>query len=226
LIHGGSDEASVPLASLTKIASVLTALSLRGDPDAYHLVSADDLAGSEYSRLRPGDEIRLADLIALALVSSDNGAAQSLAGACGLDRDSFVAEMGRTVAGLGIQGFSFSDPAGLSAGNKGTAAGIARLFAVAADNPVLAEAMSRPEFSLLSKAGRPIKAVTTNRLLGRKGGPVFGKTGFTNAAGGCFAGLWESGDRRFIVSVLGSADKNTRFSEAWSLAGWAAAVQP
>src|SRR5678815_6159090 len=92
----------------------------------------DFLKGTK-SRLRLGAELPRHERLRLALMSSDNRAASSLARTYPGGTRAFVAAMNAKAAELGMTHTRYADPTGLSAQNVSTANDLARLVAAAAE---------------------------------------------------------------------------------------------
>lgn len=107
-----------PIASITKLMTALKAFELF-PPNKTFIVSAKAVKNhGEAGKLKPGAKLTRDELIKLALMSSSNDAAYTLAEQYGLE--TFVASMNQTAQQLKLTQTSFVDPTGLSAKNQST----------------------------------------------------------------------------------------------------------
>lgn len=147
------------------------------------------------------------ELLTLALVKSDNFAAQILCS----NLDHCVDKMNARAAELGMTDTKFFEPTGLDYGNVSTAHDLLKLMMVVSTNQTVSELSSLPSAEINAN-GKMIKVNNTNPLTS-KFSIVLSKTGFTNAAGGCLVMVMNSeiGKRFFIL--LGSKNTKTRIPD-------------
>src|SRR5437763_11225350 len=112
-----------PIASLTKLMTAMVVLDA-GQPDD-ELIGVDtgdfDFLKGSRSRLRMGTTLSRRDMLRLALMSSENRAASSLARHYPGGTPAFVAAMNAKAAALQMTRTHYADPTGLSADNVSTA---------------------------------------------------------------------------------------------------------
>ncbi|PIP33938.1 hypothetical protein COX69_03950 [Candidatus Falkowbacteria bacterium CG_4_10_14_0_2_um_filter_48_10] len=218
-------DTSRPIASLTKIVAALALIANHPKWQEYSRIRDTDIRLGGSSRLLAGDELTVKDLLYLCLIGSDNGAASSLAAAVGLSQEEFVLEMNRQAALFGLRETRFVDPVGLSRQNVSTPREYAVLLDQALRQEIIREAAGRKEYICATRRGRQIRLNSTNELLGQAGGDLQmlgGKTGYTQAAGYCFAGQFAlPGGSRVISVIFGASQEKERFREAEKLALWA-----
>lgn len=168
------------IASITKLMTALVALELH--PDLSDTVAVrPEWTGAEGSSmyLRAGEELTLEELLYGLLLSSGNDAALAVAGYCAGDVESFVAEMNKTAARLGMNDTHFANPSGLDDPEH---------YSTAYDMAILARAVLERE-ELRTIAGTRSAAVAGrcltnhNKLLWRYEGCTGLKTGYTDEAG-------------------------------------------
>jgi D-alanyl-D-alanine carboxypeptidase (penicillin-binding protein 5/6) len=237
-----SKEADQPraIASLTKIAAVLTALEWAeaqgvalstGVPVPAGAISG----GANPLGLQAGDEVSLETAFFAAMMASDNTSTHAFAewigsrlGDASAPRAGvarFVDRMNELAVRLGMSGTRFVTPHGLedATGNAGvsTAADVARLALAALDHPGMLRLASEKEREVgFLRKGKPVRVrlMNTNELVGSRG--IDGlKTGTTRRAGPCLVAtatrdLSVGGavrPSRLVVVVLDAGD---RFREA------------
>ncbi len=217
-LYTQNDHRQRPLASVTKLVTVLVILS-RHDPA--ELVTIPTLPSyipeAELLGLSAGETYRLGDLVKAALIPSANDAADALALYDSGSLTKFAAQMNLKLSSWGIEGGRFSGPSGLQdAGNSTTAEALGRIALLALQNPLIRDTVAQASVSLTSTGGRTLTGTTTNKLLATSG--FYGiKTGYTLAAGQCFVGLTRINGHEVITVILGSSD---RFGETQTLVNW------
>jgi D-alanyl-D-alanine carboxypeptidase len=214
------------IASLTKLATALVFLDSGTRLDGYYEVKQSDIVSGGQIYLSPGDQVKRQDLLGLALVGSANSAARALAASTGFAENDFVAEMNDLASKLGLSQTEFVDPAGLYIGNVSTAREISVLLEEAMSHPEIFRMLGLEVYEFRTKGGRFVRADNTDRLLAvypRESIDLEGgKTGFTRAAGYCFASRFTSDEGNSLISVvLGGSDLGARFSETEKMVNWA-----
>lgn len=214
-----------PIASITKLMTALVFLENNpGWDKTYTITEADKIIGGHLN-LFLGDEVKIKDLFYTSLVASDNGATMALVHASGLSEKEFVSRLNTKAQALGLLQTNFADPVGLSDNNLSSAREVALLVQAALNQPEIKKAVSLAEYSYVTVQGREKKVESTDYLLFIEAEPDLGtfggKTGYTDAAGYCFAGkFFSQSGKEFISVVLDSADKNSRFQESRALVSW------
>jgi serine-type D-Ala-D-Ala endopeptidase (penicillin-binding protein 7) len=219
--ENSQDERSI--ASITKVMTAVVFLESATDLDQEIVVIRADTLHASTTFLRTNDRVRLADLLHLLLLPSDNAAARALARVSPLGYDAFIARMNKKAQDLGLDHTFYADPSGLSADNVSSAYDMARLISYAAEDDRIGPVMRTSEYSIRTGAGRLITVKSTNQIL--RAGDVDvrgGKTGFIAKAGYCLATLLKlpEGGPSVAVVVLGATSNLGRFWEARHLLAW------
>lgn len=212
-----------PIASITKLLTVLTWLDFNVDTDSTIEMIRADARNSSKSRLRAGDVYRIKDLFYAAMMSSDNRAARALARSTGLTLEEFADAMNAKARNMGLLTMHVVEPTGLSEENVAGAADCARLLNAAAENPTIKKVMRtrRYEFKSLKRKRNHVLG-NTNRLLLSRWYVEGGKTGYIFESGWCVAvrvSDWHKHDLTAVV--LGASSKSSRFTQASKLFKWA-----
>ncbi len=228
------DETAVPIASLTKMMTVLLVMENMEQDPAITLETpirvtreANRIGGREVW-LDVRETFTLDEMLKCTLIFSANDAAyllgQFLAGG---DCAVFVERMNRRARELGMGSLTFHNPNGLPEGaqrleNRGSARDISYLAGRLLDYPqVLKWSQTRSE-ALASPLRKPATMLTsTNHLLDRVAGVNGMKTGYTDAAGWCMAATCERNGRVVIVVVTGCEKADARNSLVAGLIEWA-----
>lgn len=215
-----------PLASITKLVSILVLNDLSLDFSTTTVIQAADSDGTG-SQVRVGEKYRLDNLWDASLIGSSNIAIRSLVRASGLSSEEFVGLMNKKVRELDLPTMQFTEPTGLSAQNIGSAEDVARLLQVALEDKHIAETLLKVDY-VLNPLDRPVRKVwSTNMLLTNWVSNNFGntqaigKTGHIEDSGYNFVVRLSQSDQRVIRVVILGADANElRFSEARDIGEW------
>lgn len=215
IIAAQNAEEQLPLASLTKIMTALTALT-HYDKDTAITIREASIDGSYDLGIKKGQQWTLGELLKYVLVFSSNDGAYAVADGVS-NRTDFVDLMNADSALLGLS-LTFTDPAGLDngeeLGGKGTALDVARLFAIVRrDHPEIFEATTHSRLTVQAGRERVSGIPNTNQQIGHFFGAEASKTGFTDIAGGNLGVIVDiSLGRPTAIIVLGST-REERFSD-------------
>jgi D-alanyl-D-alanine carboxypeptidase (penicillin-binding protein 5/6) len=197
----------VPMASITKLMTVLLALE-RSRLDEMVTVEADaTTAGGSAIGLQPGERISVRDLVQAALIQSANDAAQALADHVGGNEDRFVALMNTRARELGLRQTHFARPDGLDApGHYSSARDVTQLARIAMQKPFVRATVRRTEASIAG--GRSL--YVWNDLLRTFPGLIGVKTGHTSDAGWCQVAAARGRGVTIYATLLGGPSRAER----------------
>lgn len=212
----------VSIASITKLMTALVVLEA-GQPldETLRISEADALkARGTPSRLAPGTRLARSDLLHLALMASENRAAQALASHYPGGVAACVAAMNRKAKAIGMQHARFVDATGLGAGNVASPRDLARLIEAAAAHATIREFSTDPSHSV--QVGREILEYRNTDSLVRDPDwdVIVQKTGFTHAAGRCLVMKARVDGRELVLVLLDSFGKYTRVADARRIRKW------
>jgi D-alanyl-D-alanine endopeptidase (penicillin-binding protein 7) len=207
-----NSDSSVPIASLSKLMTMMVFLEQKPDLEREAVVTRDELDGGGHTQLRNGESVSLANLLHMSLMCSDNVATRVLARESGLAPDDFLARMNHKAIELGMTHTRFVEFTGLDERNVSTAADVARMLHAAADIDLVREITTTRSYEFRT-ARRVHEIHNTNRLLFSHYEIVGGKTGFISEAGYCFATWLRTQGRDLIAVVLGAPTNATRFAD-------------
>jgi serine-type D-Ala-D-Ala carboxypeptidase (penicillin-binding protein 5/6) len=196
----------LPMASTTKIMTALLGME-RLRPHELVQVSAyaASMAPSKIY-LKPGELIRVDDLLQAILLKSANDASVALAEKISGSEPAFARVMTRRAREIGALNTHFENASGLPTDDHYSSAyDLAIILRYAMQRPDFAEIMQMKTASVESVAGRMWNVRNHNRLLWTFPGALGGKTGWTRASRHCYVGMAENGGRTLIVSVLASS---------------------
>lgn len=217
-------ETVLPIASITKLMTAIVVLEEKLDLDERVVISKEDIAATNSSRirgrLRPGSALTRDELLLLALMASDNRAAAALSRTAPGGDDSFVAAMNRQAVRLDLHDTRFSDPTGLSPDNVSSAHDLVKLVKAAHGYPLIREYSTRRSAFVRARDGR-VGFNNTNSLV-RSGqwAIELSKTGYINAAGRCLVMHVRVASRDLVVVLLDSYGKYSRIGDAQRLRKW------
>jgi D-alanyl-D-alanine carboxypeptidase (penicillin-binding protein 5/6) len=229
-----ADETAKPIASLTKMMTVLMVMeALEKDPELTLKTpvrvtkQASGIGGREVW-LDPHETFTVDELLKCTLIFSANDAAyllgQFLAGG---DARTFVSRMNRRAKELGLTHFTFHNPNGLPEGserleNTGCVRELSYLAGRLLEYPeVLKWSGTRVEHLESPRRSPATLLTTTNKLLGHVRGVNGMKTGFTDDAGWCMAATCDRDGRIVITVVVGCSASKVRNALVTKLIGWA-----
>jgi len=213
-----------PIASLTKLMTAIVVLDAKQPMDEMLDIDTEDfdfLKGS-HSRLRMGSTLSRREMLRLALMSSENRAASSLARHYPDGATAFVAAMNRKAMALGMTRTHYSDPTGLSADNVSSANDLAKLVQTAAQYPTIREFSTTPaHFVEVSPAGHMLGFNNSNALVKNTAWDIqLQKTGYIREAGRCLVMLANIASRPLVIVLLDSNGKFTRLGDAQRIKHW------
>jgi len=206
----------VPIASLTKLMTAMVVLDANADMDEQITVfdPSELTRARSKTRLTDGGTLPRRTVMELALMSSDNHAAVSLAYAYPGGVDAFVAAVAAKVANLGMSHTHIEEPTGLSGNNRSTAEDLAKMAAAAAAYPEIVRITTTSE-KTVDVEGRSLEYHNTNRLVGQSGWDILlSKTGFTTPAGRCLIMRLKAGGQTVIVVLLNATSSPRRMLDA------------
>lgn len=224
VLYAKNAEMSHPIASISKLVAAMVVLDNVKDFSAKQTVNKEDALKSSFSRLRPGLELSLRDLLYLSLMISDNRATRALSRATAGSITDFVDLMNMKVRQLGLDHTVFYDPTGLDERNVSTAHEVAILMHHAYSYPEIARITALKRQTVSVRRGKRTYSMdlrNTNRLMDSPYHVLAGKTGYIDASDYCLATMVEDpAGKKLTLVVLGAPGGSLRFREARKLASW------
>jgi D-alanyl-D-alanine endopeptidase (penicillin-binding protein 7) len=212
----------LPIASITKLMTAMVVLDARQPLDEpIAIVEADrDTERFSASRLPIGSRLTRRELLHLALMSSENRAANALARSYPGGLSGFVAAANQKAADIGMRDSVFMDGTGLSAGNVSTARDLAVLVAHASRYPLIARFSTDDRLTVRTLHGTRAFG-TTNRLVRNPDWDIsLQKTGYINESGNCLVMRGQIDGRNLIMVLLDSSGRYSRLGDAQRLRRW------
>ncbi len=221
-----NEHAVLPIASLTKLMTGLVISDAKLPMDEMIAISQDDVdteKGSR-SRLKVGTELSRGELMHLALMSSENRAANALGRSFPGGITTFVRLMNDKARALGMADTRYVEPTGLSSKNQSSAQDLATLVNVAHGDATLRELSTSPRYEV-SVGNRILQFNNTNRLVNNPGWQIgLQKTGYISEAGRCLVMQTTVAGRKLIMVFLDSAGKLSRLGDAERVRRWVESI--
>jgi len=217
-----NDQAVVPIASITKLMTgLLISEANLSMSEIIEISQADvDTEKGSSSRLRVGTQLSRREMLHLALMSSENRAANALGRTFPGGLPIFVSLMNEKARILGMQDTRYVEPTGLSSKNQSSAHDLALLVSVASQNSLLRE-YSTSHGHQVAVGNRVLQYNNTNRLVKN---PIWDiglqKTGYISEAGQCLVMQAKVAGRKLIMVFLDSAGKLSRLGDAERVRHW------
>ena len=214
--------AVLPIASITKLMTGLLISEAKLPMDEMIAISQDDVdmeKGSS-SRLRVGTELSRSELLHLALMSSENRAANALGRSYPGGLPVFVGLMNARAKTLGMVDTSYVEPTGLSSKNQSSARDLATLVNFASGDALLREFSTSTGYQV-AVGHRTLQYNNTNRLVKNPAWDIgLQKTGYITEAGQCLVMQAKVAGRKLIMVFLDSAGKLSRIADAERVKRW------
>jgi len=223
-IYAKAADEVTPIASVTKLMTAMVVLDAGLSLDEVLDIDTGDfdyLKGS-HSRLAMGSALTRREMLRLALMSSENRAASSLARHYPGGKRAFVEAMNVKAALIGMSHTHYADPTGLDADNVSTAHDLAKLVQAAAAYPLIREFTTTPSYLVeLQPTGRTLGFNNSNALVKNQSWDIqLQKTGYIREAGKCVVMLVNIASKPFVIVLLDSFGRYTRIADAQRIKHW------
>jgi D-alanyl-D-alanine endopeptidase (penicillin-binding protein 7) len=222
VLYSKNPQAVLPIASLTKLMTAMVISESKQPLDEVLAITNDDIDTEKntHSRLVPGTQLSRGVMLHLALMSSENRAANALGRNYPGGLPAFVAAMNAKAQELGMADTHYVEPTGLSSSNQSSARDLAVLVNAAHQVPLLREYSTTPSLDV-ELGRRQVQFHTTDRLVANPTWDIgLQKTGFINEAGQCLVMQAQMAGRKLIMVLLDSAGKYSRIADAERIRKW------
>lgn len=222
VLFSKNSQAVLPIASLTKLMTALVVTEAEQSLDDVLTVTQDDVDTEKHSRsrLRVGTRLTRGEMLHLALMSSENRAANALGRHYPGGLDAFVAAMNRKARELGMADTRYVEPTGLSSRNQSSAQDLATLVDAAYGHEIIRELSTSPEHRV-AVGKRQLQFRNTNRLVRNPTWDIgLQKTGYISEAGRCLVMQAQLAGRNLIMVFLDSAGTYSRLGDAERVRKW------
>ena len=226
--HGGAvlaaqhADKAAPIASITKLMTAMVVLEAGQPLEEEITIGAEEVRATRgsASRIAPGTILTRGELLRLALMSSENRAAASLCHHYPGGLRPCIAAMNAKADALGMASTRYVEPTGLSPRNVSSPRDLSRLVLAAAENPVIAEYSTTPEYAVTLRRQRA-EFHNTNPLVKSPAWDIaLQKTGYIAEAGRCLVMRAVIDGRNVVIVLMNSWGTQTRFADARRIRAW------
>lgn len=218
----------LPIASLSKLMTAMVVVEAHQDMGEVLEVTSDDIdrERNSSSRLRVGSRLTRANMLHIALMSSENRAASALGRNYPGGLPAFVAAMNAKAKALGMFDTHYVEPTGLSSQNVASARDLAKLVVAAYQYPIIREYSTDTSYEV-HPGGYVLQYMNSNRLVKNASWDIgLQKTGFINEAGHCLVMQARIENRPVVMVFLDSKGKYSRFADAARVRHWVEVSKP
>ncbi len=222
VLFSKNDSAVLPIASLTKLMTGLVVLEAGQDMNETITITSEDIdtmKGSR-SRLAVGTRLTRGEAMHLALMSSENRAANALGRHFPGGLPAFVKRMNAKAMELGMHDTRYVEPTGLSSENRSSARDLATLVSAAYERPMLRDLSTSPGYEV-DVGRRTLQYNNSNRLVKNPDWDIgLQKTGYISEAGRCLVMQARVAGRQLIMVFLDASGKLGRVQDAERVRRW------
>ena len=219
---------ALPIASITKLMTGLVVVEAGLPMDEVLTVTNDDIDREKFtgSRLRIGSQLTRADMLHIALMSSENRAASALGRHYPGGLPAFVKAMNAKARALGMTSTRYVDPTGLSSGNVSSALDLAKLVVAAYEHPVIRRYSTDTAYVVEPGAGM-LHYKNSNYLIKKSDWDIgLQKTGYISEAGRCLVMQTMIEGRSVVMVFLDAKGKLSRAGDASRVRRWIETTRP
>ena len=223
-----NSDVSLPIASITKLMTSLVVVEAHQDMNEMLEVTDEDIDKEKNtgSRLKIGARLSRADMLHIALMSSENRAASVLGRNYQGGLRAFVAAMNAKAKQLGMNDTHYVDSSGLSSQNRASARDLVKLVNAAYQHPVIREYSTDAKYEV-NPGGHPLEYATSNRLVANPTWEIgLQKTGYISEAGRCLVMQAMIEGRAIVMVFLDSKGKYSRLADAGRIRKWLESSKP
>lgn len=206
-----------PIASITKLMTAYVVIKGGQSLDEIITISEEDmdrLKGTG-SRLTYGTQLTRREALLLALMSSENRAANALGRHYPGGLEAFVKQMNATARQIGMTRTRFVEPTGLSPQNVASAQDLAKLLAVVYREPLIHQFSTSDGYTVTTNGGKIQNYKNSNRLIRNDKWDIHvSKTGYIKEAGRCIVMITKMNGKDMAVVLMNANGGVTRFSDA------------
>jgi len=221
VLYEKNSGAVLPIASITKLMTALVVIESGDSRDELIEITQADVDTEKHSssRVRVGTTLSRAELLQLALMSSENRAAHALARRSRVGLTAFIAAMNAKARALGMQDTQYLDPTGLSSRNVSTARDLALLVRAASEQPLIRQFSTATDMTVAVPNTQIFR--NTNRLIRSGDWEIdVSKTGYISEAGRCLVMQVRIQGRPTTVVLLDALASQSRATDAVRIRRW------
>jgi serine-type D-Ala-D-Ala endopeptidase (penicillin-binding protein 7) len=223
-----NSQVALPMASITKLMTSLVVLEANQNMDEILQVTEEDIdtVKRTHSRLAIGSQLSRANMLHIALMSSENRAASALGRHYPGGLPAFIAAMNAKARALGMHSTRYVDPTGLSSGNVSSARDLAKLVVAAYQHPIIRYYSTNSNYAV--EPGRHVLHYrNSNNLVSNPDWEIgLQKTGYISEAGRCLVMQATIEGRQVVMVFLDSKGKHSRLADAARVRRWLEGSKP
>lgn len=222
VLYAKNTDQAVPIASITKLMTAMVVLDAKLPLDEAITINEDDIdrLKNTSSRLSVGTVLSRAELLLLALMSSENRAAHALARTYPGGLNAAVTAMNRKAAALGMTQTQFRDGTGLSSANVASPRDLVTMVKTANTYPLIRRFSTTGGHAVAIKDSVQ-QFNNTNALVKNQDWEIgVSKTGFINEAGKCLVMQAKIKSTPVVMVLMDSWGKYTRVGDAVRVKKW------
>ncbi|MCD6471274.1 D-alanyl-D-alanine carboxypeptidase [bacterium] len=227
LLYQKNPNKILPIASLTKLMTAV--ILLENHPSWEKEViyeEIDNIDEPEISKINfePGEKIKFKDLFYASLIKSANNGIKALVRSAGFSQEEFVRKMNEKAKELEMYHTIFYEPTGLDFRNQSTVNDLYRLIKFINQKREIKSVLQLKFYKFKTeKDGREkyYRVKNTDDLLWSFVKIELAKTGFSDEAGYCFAGIGKLNNKKIFIALLGSKTEKDRLQEVKGFFWWA-----
>jgi D-alanyl-D-alanine endopeptidase (penicillin-binding protein 7) len=222
-----NDDVARPIASITKLMTAIVIVDANQSmSDIIEVTSSDvDTVKHSRSRLPVGTKLSRGDMMHLALMSSENRAANALGRHYPGGMSAFVAAMNSKAKQLGMTQSRFVEPTGLSSENVASPRDLVKLLQASAARPAIRHYTTDEQHEVRSSGHATLFRNTNMLVMNPTWDIKVSKTGYINEAGQCLVMLARINNRDMAIILLNADGKGTRVGDAVKIKQWVQQTQ-
>jgi serine-type D-Ala-D-Ala endopeptidase (penicillin-binding protein 7) len=228
ILFDKNSQVALPIASITKLMTSLVVLEANQNMEEILQVTEEDIDTLKHthSRLAIGSQLSRANMLHIALMSSENRAASALGRHYPGGISAFVAAMNAKARALGMHSTRYVDSTGLSSSNVSSARDLAKLVVAAYQHPVIRYYSTNSNYAV--EPGRHVLHYkNSNNLVSNPAWEIgLQKTGYISEAGRCLVMQTTIDGRQVVMVFLDSKGKYSRSADAARVRKWLEGSKP
>jgi len=227
VLFSKNSNAVLPIASITKLMTALVVVESQQDmAEVLAVTEADiDRLKNTSSRLRIGSKLTRANMLHIALMSSENRAASALGRHYPGGVNAFVAAMNAKAKALSMTDTHYVEPTGLSSSNVSSARDLAKLTMEAQQYPLIRAYSTNREYAV-NPGGSVLQYKNSNPLVTNPEWEIgLQKTGYIVEAGRCLVMQAMIEGRSVVMVFLDGKGQLSRSSDAGRIRKWLQTVK-
>lgn len=222
ILYGKNIDQAIPIASITKLMTAMVVLDAKLPLDEAITITDDDVdrVKNSSSRVQVGSVLSRAELMLLALMSSENRAAHALARTYSGGESAAIAAMNRKAASLGMTQTRFEDGTGLNSHNIASPKDLVTMVKTASTYPLIRRFSTTGGHAVAIR--NSIQNFNNTNALVKSDDWEIGvsKTGYISEAGKCLVMQAKIKSTPVAIVLMDSWGKYTRIGDAQRVKSW------